>query len=437
MPSVDNYFKQAHGTDNRFVLNGNSTIGGYDLTADRFEQILRNAPENTVFVKQASDLQNIDSTKNYMIDGSIDMGSQSIIVPEGGISISGLNGARDTSILYSSADNYTMFVSPVGGYSGNVVLESCTIDLTGTNSQVFNLDNDGNSNALDITGVNFGISPATTTLSMGHLSNYRQLLMNNVGFLFIDDGLTFDGSWTGIAVVTSIVVGFPAATLFKEGASFTVDNVRSDINFLSVNSASVLFDFQESNITSKGGMALTNVRSGADNAVPNLPGSSLYARYRNCLGIRNTYVGGQWTVTAQAATLLSGVAIGTPLKIAGTTTYTDLQWFTGAVDNAFKYEGDQTIEVLVHGNFSMSGTNGDLIKVYIYQWDDSASSYIQLFESGGATMNASGRAEGIGIHAFGVMDTNDRIEIWAENYSAARDVTLLIDGIVSVSERAA
>lgn len=51
-------------------------------------------------------------------------------------------------------------------------------------------------------------------------------------------------------------------------------------------------------------------------------------------------------------------------------------------------------------------------------------------------MNSAGRAEGVGILAFGTIQNNDRIEIWIENDTAARDVTVLIDGLVSVSERA-
>lgn len=391
--------------------------------------------DNTVVVKQASDLLDIDSTKNYMIDGTVDMGDTPIVVPEGGISLSGLNGGRDTSILTSGVDNYTMFTSPDGGYSGNVVLESCTIDLTGTSSKVFDLDNQENSSALDIIEVNFGISPSTTTLSMGNLKDYRQLLMDGIGFIFIDDGLTFDGAWTGIAVTTSIAVGFPAATLFKEGASFEVDNIRSDINFLSVQSGSILFDFDEDNITSKGGFSLTNVRSGASDAVPNIAGSSSYARFRNCSGIRNTYVGGQWSISSEAATALSGVAVSTPLKIAGTTAYSDLQWFTQSTSNAFVYDGDQTIEIEVKGNLSFSGSNGDVINVYVRKWDASASAYVDLSETAGSTLNSAGRAEGVAFNAIGSLDNGDRVELWVENDSQARDVTALQNGYVILNER--
>lgn len=40
---------------------------------------------NVVVVKAPSDLANIDSDKTYLIDGTIDMGSMSIEIPEGGL----------------------------------------------------------------------------------------------------------------------------------------------------------------------------------------------------------------------------------------------------------------------------------------------------------------------------------------------------------------
>lgn len=392
--------------------------------------------DNTVVVKDAFDLETIDSTKNYMIDGVVDMGSTPIIVPEGGISISGLNGARDTAKLISSADNYSMFISPDGGYSGNVVLESCTIDVTGTNSQVFNLDNDENSGALDITGVNFGQSPVTRTTSLGHLSNYRQLLLNNVGFIFINDGLTFNGAWTGIAVLTSIAVGFPSATLFKEGTSFTVGNVRSDVNFLSVQSDSVLFDFDNANITDKGGFALSNVRVGSDDAIPNITSNDVKTRFRNCQGFRNTYIGGQWTITSAATTNIA--AANTPVKLAGTTTYNDLTHFTGDNSNEFVYIGDQNIEVEAKGVVSITGGNNDQISVFFRKWDDSASAYVdgprvQATLNGGLLGT---RAEGIPFFGYFSLDNNDRIEVWVENNTDTTNVTANLNGLVALSERA-
>ena len=102
----------------------------------------------------------------YMIDGTIDMRDTQIFVPEGGISIAGLNGSRDVSQLVSTEDDYIMFVSPDGGYSGDVVFESLTIQVTGAGSKVFDLDNDGNGNALDLSKINF-----VSCTSLGSLSD--------------------------------------------------------------------------------------------------------------------------------------------------------------------------------------------------------------------------------------------------------------------------
>lgn len=369
----------------------------------------------------------------YMLDGEIDTGGVSIEVQAGGFSLAGLSGGRDVMGLFCSEDNYTMFVSPSGGYSGDVVIESCTLTVTGLNSEIFNLDNDNNSNALNITGINFG----SGTTSLGTLTDYRQLLFNNVGFIGIKDGLTFAGTWAGITVTTSIAVALPASTtLFKAGTGFTVGNVSSSINFLSVQPSSILFDFAPSNIVNSASFALDGVRSGADNAVPNTPSSSVKARFRNCLGIRNTYIGGKWTITSAAATTISSA--GTFYKLAGTTTYSGLQHFSQTTDNAFVYDGDQEIDVLVDCNIGCSGTANNQVKIKIKQWKDSASAYVDISTTPEQTMNGGSlgtRAENISLSGIATLNKNDRIEIWITNITAPMDVTAIVDSQVFISER--
>ena len=181
--------------------------------------------------------------------------------------------------------------------------------------------------------------------------------------------------------------------------------------------------------------SLENVRSGASNALPNITGSSTYARFRNCLGIRNTYVGGQYTITSQSTTNI--VSANTPVKMAGTTTYNDLQWFTQTTDNSFVYDGDQTIEVECKAVISVSGSNNDQANLFFRQWDDSASTYIDAPKSK-ATLNGGllgTRAEGIPFFGYFVLDNNDRIEVWIENDGDNNDMTALAGGLVSVTER--
>ena len=64
---------------------------------------------NTVIVNSASDFGTIDSSKVYFLDGVIDMGTTSLVVPTTGITIIG--SSFDVSGLTSSEDNYTLFTS--------------------------------------------------------------------------------------------------------------------------------------------------------------------------------------------------------------------------------------------------------------------------------------------------------------------------------------
>ena len=84
----------------------------------------------------------IDSTKEYFLDGKIDTGTTQITIPSTGINLTGYN--FDVSGLFSTEDNYTMFVSDVGG-SGNFIGKDYDISVSGTNSKVYDL--------VDATGV--------------------------------------------------------------------------------------------------------------------------------------------------------------------------------------------------------------------------------------------------------------------------------------------
>ena len=109
--------------------------------------------ENRVVVKTASQLSGVlSSTKEYFIDGIIDMGTQSIEVPAGGLNITGMN--FDISQLVSSADNYTMFTSPVGG-SGNFLGQNYGVEVSGAGSKVYDLTDATGFNAFEFSIINY------------------------------------------------------------------------------------------------------------------------------------------------------------------------------------------------------------------------------------------------------------------------------------------
>lgn len=389
---------------------------------------------NEVIVQQASDLSGaLDSTKVYLIDGLIDMGTQSITVPQGGLTIHGLDNSQ--SRLFSSATGYTMFIDD-GVFAGTVMIRFMSIRVTGTGSKIFDLDNDENGGVVTISETNF-----TGCTSSGELRAYTQLLFDEFAEVACLDGLTVSGTWRGgVAIFTSIIdpAGTPfTGTFLKAGTALVINgSVVSNMNATAIDPTGAVCDFSPSNITNDVGFLMTGVRvNPASNAFPNMPASSTKARFANCAGTDNTYVGGQWKITSTATTVLSAQPALTFLKLEGVTTYADLQWFSGSVSNAITYAGSQTISVKAEFDVALSGTNNDVVKFAIRHFDASLGGFAaDIFTSGGDTMNAGGRVEGGSGHGFATLDTGDRIELWV-NSSTSKDVTASLDGILSVTER--
>lgn len=386
---------------------------------------------NQILVTEPSQLSGaLTSTCQYLIDGNIDMGTTTITVPEGGLYIQGLGFG--ISSLFSSENNYDMFITDT--FSGDLFTNSMDLTVSGTNSRVFNLDNSGNFSAVEFTNTNF-----VACTSLGVLSNYRQVLCSNVAWISVQDGLEFVGPWAGgIAILTSIALFIGSGvTLFKAGAGLVFSgSVRSDMNALSMDAASTLFDFSPTNIPGDGGFSLTNVRTSSTNPLPNFPSTGTGARFRDCLGIENTYVGAEWELTGSATTTIA--VADTLVKLAGTTTYNEEHWFSNATDNAMVFDSSILTRVKVSGSLSLSGTNNDEAALQIRQWDDSASSYINVGPEYIGTLNggpAGSRAENISVKGYATLEENDRIEVWVKNVAGTNDITASLGGALFVEER--
>ena len=431
--------------DSEYALTGTtltvSPDNGFNSTADEvlvFQESFVTTTtslvrSSVIIVQQASDFGTIDSTKTYYIDGVVDMGTTSIEVPEGGITI--FSDTFNAKGIFSTADNYTMFTTPVGGNTGDIEITQCFLATNGASSKIFDVDNDSNFSAVELVNVNVGNFGYGDTTEIGDISNYRQFRADGCAFINCDDGITFNGTMVGgIAVTNSIALSLPAMTLFKEGTSLLVQgSVRSNLNFLSVAAAAIAFDFTSANIENDAQFGLINFRTGATDVIPNILSSDTKVKFKDCVGIRNTYVGGQYKVTTETETVIS--VINTPVKMAGTTTYSDLAWFSGSVDNAFTYSSSQPVEIQVTAAISLSGGNNNQVNVILKKWDDSASSYVDISESGAVTMNNSGRAEGVSVLGFSAVDENDRIEVWVENQTGTSNITGKLGGLVAVTER--
>jgi len=198
----------------------------------------------------------------------------------------------------------------------------------------------------------------------------------------------------------------------------------------------VFMDFDEANIAVDSGVTLDGFRTTADDAMPNLPSSSVKVKYGDCTGVSNTYVGGEWTVSTGATTTIS--ASNTLYKMSGTTSYADMQWFSQTTNNAFVYSSSQPISIEVRGGLSFSGGNNDVLGLQVRQWDDSAGAYVDVGAKFAATLNGGGgadRAENLSFFARTTISENDRIEIWIENQTDTTNIVSLVGGGVTISER--
>ena len=413
-------------SDTSTVLN---SISGGDVLANR------------VIVTEAADLAGtLDSTVEYFLDGVVDMGSQSIEVPVGGLNIKGYD--FDVSKLISSAAAYTMFTSPGGG-SGNMLGIDYAIEVTGTGSQVYNITSATGFDAFEFSRVNYN-----DCTSLGTITSYRQGLESGTGRFGGTPELTLAGTWLGgffidTSIVRSLTDG--AYTLFKAGAGFSMaSRFRSNQNIDLPASASFL-DFVVGNFPNPATLQLDGciiTRNGVSNAedaniTPNILASDLPSSWNNNNGITNTFVGGNQTFSVEVATLLSGVGIGVFLDVAGTQTPTDLQHFDAPANGQLRHLGTSPREYRIVSDFTIDGTANDELVLRVTKWDNSASTFIPWYsQTRPVNSLVGGRDVGFFSLTVGItLDQNDFIKLEIANNTAARNVTVEVESFTTLMAR--
>ena len=357
----------------RTAINGNAT------DAESRLNLLELANEaSIVVVKQASDLSGILlSNVVYYIDGIIDMGSQSIEVPAGGLSLVG--STFDVSQITSSADTYTMFTSPVGG-SGNLLCKDLSFEASGAGSQVFDLVSATGFDAFEFARINFN-----NCSSLGTVDNYRQGLEEGSGRFGGSPSLTLKGAWLGgYRITTSIVrslAGTMTAPLFSAGTGFVMQSrFLTDIN-CDLPALAPLLDFSPTNFPNPSTLQIQEAiitRDGASNAsdvniTPNVSSTDLCSAWRDNVGLKNTFVGGVNALAIEAETVIS--AINTASVIAGTWVPYDLVHFDSPANGQLRHTGNDPKQFRVTFDFVIEGTSGDSYEIRLIK-DDGAQTLV-------------------------------------------------------------
>jgi len=395
---------------------------------------------NRVEVSQASDLAGaLDSSKEYFIDGVIDMGAQQIIVPQGGLNLSGYN--FDISKLVSSEAGYTMFISPVEG-SGNLLGKDYGIEVSGIGSQVYNIESDTGNEAFEFARINYN-----NCSSLGVITSYRQGLEVGTGRFGGKPELTLAGLWNGgFFIDTSIVRGMEdgAYSLFKAGAGFLMSSrFRSNMNIDLPASAS-FFDFSNVNFVNPSTLQIEGAivtRGGVfdatdTNITPNITQSDIVSSWSGNNGMPNTFEGASIGVTTESVTTINTIGVYEDVLAASWAT-SDLQHFDNPAGNQLRHLGNTPREYKVVADFIMDSTQNNVLTLRVSKWDNSASSFSVVLDQ---SRQVSSLVGGRDIAFFGIninttLDQNDYIKLEVANQSSAANVTAETDSYYIVEQR--
>jgi len=423
------------------VMNGEKQIADLTPISAINTAILAISPESLIRVKVASDFGVIDSTKVYLIDGIIDMGTTQIVVPVGGITLIGYS--FDVSGLISSEDNYTMFVSesiPIG--SGNVLGSDYHISVTGASSKVYELYDATGFNAFEFIRVNYN-----DCTSLGDIYDYRQGLETGTGRFGGSPCLTLHGLWVGgFRITTSIVrslAGTMTEPIFKAGFLFEMrSRFLTDIN-VDLPTLAPLLDFIPTNFPNPSTLQLQGcivTRDGAFNAedtniTPNISHTDLASSWTNNNGLPNTFVGGKASLTTEVTTTVS--ASNTFYDLGGVYTTSDMTHFDSPSNGQLRHLGSNPREFTVIADFILDGNPNRVLDLKLVKWDDSASANVDVFTQKRQVNSLVGSRD---VAFFNIvtnieLDQNDYIFWQAANETDTQNITAELDSYFIVNPR--
>tara|TARA_R110001632_G_scaffold190628_1_gene311286 strand:+ start:2159 stop:3550 length:1392 start_codon:yes stop_codon:yes gene_type:complete len=406
--------------------------------------IAANKIDNRIIVRQSNIATTlggvIDSTKVYLIDGIIDMGTVSAEVPVGGISLRGIDAAR--SQLVSSENNYEMFTSPVGG-SGSISGVDLSFDTIGANSRVFNLVGATGNESFEWSRVNFN-----NCNEIGIVNNYRQGLEENTGRFGVTPTLTLAGVWAGgYRCTTSITRGLAAGgtgPLFKAGGGFTMaSRFLTDMN-VNLNTLMSFTDFVPGNFINSSSLQLHGMiitRNGAfepndTNYTPNITASDLVSSFKGNVGLPNTFVGGETDVATEAVTTITTAGAFVDLN-AGSWVTQNLVHFNSPAGGQLKHLGVTPREFTVFADMVLDSTANDEVDLKLVIYRDATASFEDSKSIRRVINNLQGGRDvaSFTIRANVELNKNDYIKLQVANVNATNNITAEVDAYLEVGER--
>lgn len=403
------------------------------------EVIKVNTPySEQVIVKTPQDLQDIDSTKVYFIDGVVDFTGTGLNIEVPATGFTFIGHGSDISLIKCTDDNYDLFVSAVGG-SGNILGSNCSIEVSGASSKVYNIVDVNGFNAFEFTGINYN-----NCTSLGDIDSYRQGLEVNTGRFGGTPEMNLIGSWVGgFRISTSIVRGISDTTaLFKAGAGFSYSGrFITDINCdLPTNGA--LIDFSESNIVNDESLIIdgafvtrNGVLDASDSTIyPNIDHTSVKSNWGNNTGLPNTKKYIKAVCTSEVVTPIA--AINTYYPLLGTFAVSNSVQLSMPANGEFELLTGNGI-YQVSGTVQIKGTAGDLVDLRVTKSNDSGATYpveVNHIQLEIANLSGPNDFATYSINFVQELKKSERLRLEVENKTAARNVTMSSESFFIVTE---
>ena len=396
---------------------------------------------NRVVVTQPSDLQGVlDSTKEYFIDGVINMSGSGIEiqVPAGGLNIAGYN--TELSKIICTDSNYTLFSG--AGNNGSLLSKDLSIEISGSGSKVYDLSDTTSTSVFEATQVNW-----VNCTSLGTISGYRQGVESVTVRIGGTPQLTLAGSWNGgYFVDTSLVTNLTNGTysIYSAGAGFLMGSRFKTNQNVDLPANASFVDFAPANFANPSTLQINDViitRNGTFNALdsnitPNITEAALVSFWLNNNGMPNTFVGGKLTVGTEAQTTISAINTFVDLN-AGTWIAAELQHFDSPALGQLRNLGNTPREFKIIGDFLLDSTPTDDLTLRVLKWDHSAAAYSTVFDQRREVNSLTGGRDVafFNLNINTTLDTNDFIKFQVANLSSTGNITAETDSYFIVEAR--
>lgn len=397
-------------------------------------------PSDTILVESPEDLSGVLlSSVVYRVVGALDMSGTgiSIEVPVTGLYIEGIH--QGVSSIFCSDLNYTLFTSPVGG-SGDLFVDKINHLMVGTGSRVYGLTDVDGTHAVEALNCNY-----TGCSSLGELTNYRQILGENIGRFGGTPELTLSGPMNGVRETLSITRGLSnlgAGALFKAGTGLIFSGrFLTDIN-CDLPTTGALLDFFPANFSSEEQLQLRGcniTRDGVLNPsdsglLPNIGPESTKSLFKGNVGVLNTKKYLESSLTSEAETVVTNAGEYYPLE--GVFTTGNASHISMPVNGEYEILSGSSVYDIT-ADLTLESTQGNIIDVKVTKSTDGGVTFDEDINHVRRVVNNNVGPRDVAfvpINFTRTLNKGDRVRLEVENVGGTNNITAEIGSFLSIRE---